>query len=49
METKPTYEELEKRVQQLEQVAIEWKPTEEKRRKSEETARALLNAATESA
>jgi PAS domain S-box-containing protein len=49
METKPTYEELEKRAQQLERVAIEWKRTEEKRRKSEETARALLNAPTESA
>ncbi len=49
METKPTYEELEKRVEQLEQMAIQWKRTEEKRRKSEETARALLNAPTESA
>ncbi len=49
MPRKPTYEELEQRVRELERDSVERKGSEDKRRKSEETARALLNAATESA
>jgi PAS domain S-box-containing protein len=49
MARKPTYEELERRVKKLEKESITRTLTKEALRRSEETARALLNAASDSA
>ena len=49
MSDKPTYEELEQRVKELEKESITRTRTKEALRRSEETARALLNATTDSA
>ena len=49
MSKKLTYEELEQRVRELEKKHLNRRLSEENLRKSEETARALLNATTDSA
>ena len=47
MSKKPTYEQLEKKVKDLEDKVFEFKRTEEALRKSEDLARATLNATTD--
>jgi PAS domain-containing protein len=49
MADKPTYEELEQRVKELEKESVEQKRIEERLEEREQTLQALLNAPTETA